>query len=90
MELGKRFFPRCSEVLNKIMDADDLNQLACPGNDTPEERLLKRIRYMELQEVVSKAFNEDKEEFDRSAISSSSSSKSVVRPRGGKRTHCSG
>lgn len=78
VELGKRFFPRCSEVLNKIMDADDLNQLACPGNDTPEERLLKRIRYMELQEVVSKAFNEDKEEFDRSAISSSSSSKSVV------------
>lgn len=44
MELGKRFFPSCSEVLDKIMDADDLNQLACPGNDTPEERLLKRIK----------------------------------------------
>lgn len=77
MELGKRFFPRCSEVLNKIMDADDLSQLAYMGNDTPEERLAKRRRYMELQEVLSKAFNEDKEEIDRSNISSSSSSTSL-------------
>ncbi|KAJ0030137.1 hypothetical protein Pint_13414 [Pistacia integerrima] len=77
VELGKRFFPRCSEVLNKIMDADDLTQLACIGNDTPDERFLKRTRYKELQEVLCQAFNQDKEEFDRSAISSSSSSKSV-------------
>ncbi|XP_031275482.1 BTB/POZ domain and ankyrin repeat-containing protein NPR1-like [Pistacia vera] len=77
VELGKRFFPRCSEVLNKIMDADDLTQLACIGNDTPDERFLKRTRYKELQEVLFQAFNQDKEEFDRSAISSSSSSKSV-------------
>lgn len=84
MELGKRFFPRCSEVLNKIMDADDLSQLAYLGNDTPEERLVKRRRNMELQEVLSKAFSEDKEEFDRSGISSSSSSTSigVVKPNG--------
>lgn len=84
MELGKRFFPRCSEVLNKIMDADDLSQLAYMGNDTPEERLVKRRRYMELQEILSKAFIEDKEEIDRSAISSASSSTSigVVKPNG--------
>ncbi|KAI4335280.1 hypothetical protein L6164_013942 [Bauhinia variegata] len=84
VELGKRFFPRCSEVLNKIMDADDLSQLACMGNDTPEERLVKRRRYTELQEVLSKAFDEDKEEFDRSTMSSSSSSTSigVARPNG--------
>ncbi|KAK6236505.1 hypothetical protein SCA6_011842 [Theobroma cacao] len=84
VELGKRFFPRCSEVLNKIMDADDLSQLACGGNDTPEERLVKKQRYVELQDVLSKAFNEDKVEFDRSTISSSSSSKSigVSRPNG--------
>ncbi|BBH08256.1 regulatory protein NPR1, partial [Prunus dulcis] len=74
VELGKRFFPRCSEVVNKIMDGDDISQLAYTGDDTPELRLLKRRRYMELQEVLSKAFNEDKEEFDRSAVSSSSSS----------------
>lgn len=88
VELGKRFFPRCSEVLNKIMDADDLSQLACGGNDTAEERVVKKQRYMELQDLLSKAFHEDKEEFDRSAISSSSSSKSIVviRPKG--KAHC--
>ncbi|KHN35859.1 Regulatory protein NPR1 [Glycine soja] len=82
VELGKRFFPRCSEVLNKIMDADDLTQLTCMGDDSPEDRLRKRRRYVELQEVLNKVFNEDKEEFDRSAMSSSSSSTSigVVRP----------
>lgn len=82
MELGKRFFPRCSEVLNKIMDADDLTQLTFMGDDSPEDRLRKRRRYVELQEVLNKVFNEDKEEFDRSAMSSSSSSTSigVVRP----------
>lgn len=77
VELGKRFFPRCSEVLNKIMDADDLSQLAYLGHDTPAERLVKKQRYMELQEVLSKAFNEDKEEIGRSALSSSSSSTSI-------------
>ncbi|KAL5770989.1 hypothetical protein ACOSP7_015143 [Xanthoceras sorbifolium] len=86
VELGKWFFPRCSEVLNKIMDAKDLTQLARVGNDSAEERVLKQTRYMELQEVLNKAFSEDKEEFDKSAISSSSSPKSVglVRPYGGK------
>lgn len=77
VELGKRFFPRCSEVLNKIMDADDLSLLARLEHDTPEERRLKKRRYMELQDILSKAFSEDKEEFDKSTFSSSSSSKSV-------------
>ncbi|KAK3014728.1 hypothetical protein RJ639_008398 [Escallonia herrerae] len=66
VELGKRFFPRCSDVLNKIMDADDLSELAYLGNDGPDERQLKKQRYIELQEVLSKAFSEDKEEFHRS------------------------
>lgn len=69
MELGKRFFPRCSEVLNRIMDADDISELASLGNDNFEERSLKRQRFMELQDVVKKAFNEDKEDFDRSVRS---------------------
>ncbi|CAI0387351.1 unnamed protein product [Linum tenue] len=84
VELGKRFFPRCSDVLNKIMDDDDnLTQLACLGNGTPEEKQRKRKRYVELQQLLSKAFSADKEEFDRSAISSSSSSKSVGGGGGG-------
>nr|XP_010915286.1 BTB/POZ domain and ankyrin repeat-containing protein NPR1 isoform X1 [Elaeis guineensis] len=69
VELGKRFFPRCSEVLNKIMD-DDYSEFTSLGQDASEE---KRKRYRELQDVLTKAFSEDKEEFDRSAISSSSS-----------------
>lgn len=75
VELGKRFFPRCSEVLNKIMDTDDLSEIAYMGNETPEERQLKKQRYLELQEVLTKAFSEDKQDFDRNNnISSSSSS----------------
>uniref|UniRef100_A0A7N0TA85 Uncharacterized protein n=2 Tax=Kalanchoe fedtschenkoi TaxID=63787 RepID=A0A7N0TA85_KALFE len=87
VELGKRFFPRCSEVLNKIMDSDDipelayirngsLEELAQIQNCSSEERLLKRRRCLELQEQVIKAFSEDKEEIDKSGISISSSSSS--------------
>ncbi|XP_057500366.1 BTB/POZ domain and ankyrin repeat-containing protein NPR1-like [Actinidia eriantha] len=85
VELGKRFFPRCSEVLNKIMDADDLSELAYLENENDEERQLKKQRYAELQEVLSKAFNEDKEEFNRSknlSYSSSSTSMGLGRPNG--------
>ena len=66
------------------MDADDLSQLAYLGNGTTEERQQKKQRYMELQDLLTKAFDEDKQEFDRSNISSSSSSKSmgVVRSNG--------
>lgn len=73
MELGKRFFPRCSEVINKIMD-DDITEITGFGHNSSEE---KRRRFLELQDVLSKAFSEDKEEFDRSSLSSSSSSTSV-------------
>lgn len=60
------------------MDAEDLSELAYSGKDTPDERQLKKQRYMELQEILSKAFTEDKEEFHRSNnLSSSSSSASV-------------
>ncbi|KAK3025776.1 hypothetical protein RJ639_041932 [Escallonia herrerae] len=74
VEVGKRFFPRCSDVLNKIMDADDLSELAYLGNGSPDERQLKKQRYIELQEVLGRAFSEDKEEFHRSNNLSSSSS----------------
>ncbi|XP_062211560.1 BTB/POZ domain and ankyrin repeat-containing protein NPR1-like [Phragmites australis] len=78
VELGKRFFPRCSKVLDKIMD--DETELASLGRDTSIE---KKRRFHDLQDVLHKAFSEDKEEFDRSAPSCSSSSTSIraVRPR---------
>lgn len=77
MELGKRFFPRCSEVLNKIVDPE-----AHKWKNTPEERELKKQKYLNVQETLNKAFTEDKEEFDKSyTISSSSSSTSgIVNP----------
>ncbi|KAE9444722.1 hypothetical protein C3L33_23380, partial [Rhododendron williamsianum] len=85
-ELGKRFFPRCSEVLNKMMDDDDRSELAYIQNETQEERQLKKRRYMELQDVITKAFHEDKKEFSKCInIQSSSSSTSiggVGRPNG--------
>ncbi|KAF8393609.1 hypothetical protein HHK36_021853 [Tetracentron sinense] len=77
VDLGKRFFPRCSDVLNKIMDADDLSELAYLGKDTPDERMLKKRRYLELQVILNKAFSEDKVEYEKSTISSSSSSTSI-------------
>jgi regulatory protein NPR1 len=69
VELGKRFFPRCSNVLDKIMD--DEIETAAFVRDTSMER---KRRFHDLQDVLQKAFSEDKEEFDRSARSSSSSS----------------
>lgn len=61
------------------MGAEDLSDLAYLDNGTTEERVLKRKRYKELQEQLSKAFSEDKEEQDKdkSMISSSSSSTSL-------------
>lgn len=72
VELGKRFFPRCSNVLDKIMD--DETELASLGRDTSIER---KRRFHDLQDVLQKAFSEDKEEYDRSARSSSSSSTTI-------------
>lgn len=87
VELGKRFFPRCSQVLDKIMDTDDLSQLAYLGKDTQDEREMKRQRYMEIQELLSEAFSEDKEEFRRAnSLSSSSSSTSLGFKRNGRHT----
>jgi regulatory protein NPR1 len=71
-------------VLDKIMD--DEAELASLGRDnTSTER---KRRFQDLQDVLQKAFDEDKEEFDRSALSSSSSSTTsigagrlTVRPR---------
>ncbi|KAI8553462.1 hypothetical protein RHMOL_Rhmol05G0018100 [Rhododendron molle] len=78
VELGKRFFPRCSEVLNKMVDDDDWSELAYIRNETQEERQLKKRRYMEIQDVIIKAFHKDKEEFHKCVnIPSSSSSTSI-------------
>ncbi|NP_001152107.2 BTB/POZ domain and ankyrin repeat-containing protein NPR1 [Zea mays] len=82
VEVGKRFFPRCSKVLDTIMD--DEAEMASLGRDTSAE---KKRRFHDLQDLVQKAFSEDKEENDRSAARSPSSSSTTttsigaVRPR---------
>lgn len=53
---------------------DDVTDLAYFGHNACEDR---RKRYMELQDILTKAFTEDKEEFDKSAGLSSSSSLST-------------
>ncbi|KAL1202930.1 Regulatory protein NPR2 [Cardamine amara subsp. amara] len=69
VQLGKRYFPRCS--LDHFMDTEDLNHLASVEEDTPEKRLQKKRRYMELQETLMKTFSEDKEEPGKSSTSKS-------------------
>ncbi|XP_042065912.1 BTB/POZ domain and ankyrin repeat-containing protein NPR1-like isoform X1 [Salvia splendens] len=78
VELGKRFFPRCSAVLNKIMDRDDYPEIAKLGNGVPDDCPLKKKQRMEIEEVLNKAYSEDKEEFNRTMNLSSSSSPSAV------------
>uniref|UniRef100_A0A5B7AW03 Putative regulatory protein NPR3-like n=1 Tax=Davidia involucrata TaxID=16924 RepID=A0A5B7AW03_DAVIN len=82
VETGRRFFPHCSEVLDKFLE-DDM-----PGmpelfleEGTSEEQRIKKMRYMELKEDVKKAFDKDKAEHNWAGFSSSSSSSSS--PKGG-------
>ncbi|KAK7246099.1 hypothetical protein RIF29_40958 [Crotalaria pallida] len=76
VEMGRRYFPHCSEVLDKFME-DDLPDLFYLEKGTREEQGVKRKRFMELKDDVCKAFTKDKAEFSRTGISSSSSSSSL-------------
>ncbi|XP_061956642.1 BTB/POZ domain and ankyrin repeat-containing protein NPR1-like [Populus nigra] len=76
VEMGRRYFPNCSEVLDKFME-DDLPDLFFLEKGTPDEQRIKRTRFMELKEDVQKAFNKDKAVINRSVLSSSSSSSSL-------------
>ncbi|KAH9298732.1 hypothetical protein KI387_030414 [Taxus chinensis] len=76
VDLGKRFFPRCSEFLNKIMD-DDISDYTGLEKGTSEEQELKKQRFEEIKAAFSEAFSKDKEEHAKSTRSSSSSSSSL-------------
>ncbi|KAB5532307.1 hypothetical protein DKX38_018977 [Salix brachista] len=83
VETGRRYFPNCSEVLDKFME-DDLPDLFFLEKGTSDEQRIKRTRFMELKEDVQKAFNKDKAESNRSVLSSSSSSSSLKDAVGNK------
>lgn len=76
VEMGRRYFPHCSEVLDKFME-DDLPDLSYLETGTPEEQKIERSRFRELKEDVQRAFKKDKAEFNRNGLSSSSSSSSL-------------
>ncbi|XP_052201272.1 BTB/POZ domain and ankyrin repeat-containing protein NPR1 isoform X2 [Diospyros lotus] len=73
VEMGRRYFPRCSKALDKFME-DDLPDLLYLEKGTPEEQRMKKQRFVELKEDVQRAFDKDKAERTRSGLSSSSSS----------------
>ncbi|KAE9594814.1 hypothetical protein Lal_00013294 [Lupinus albus] len=76
VEMGRRYFPHCSEVLDKFME-DDLLDLFYLEKGTREEQGVKRKRFMELKDDVYKAFTKDKAGFSGTGISTSSSSSSL-------------
>ncbi|KAK6916928.1 Ankyrin repeat [Dillenia turbinata] len=76
VETGRRFFPSCSQVLDKFME-DDLPDLFYLEKGSEEEQKIKRTRFVELKEDVQRAFHKDRAEISRSGLSSSSSSSSL-------------
>ncbi|KAK1661975.1 hypothetical protein QYE76_050134 [Lolium multiflorum] len=62
VELGRRYFPRCLSTLDKVIDGE--TEPASLGRDT---RSLKR-KFHDLEDLFLKAFNEDKEENERSSL----------------------
>ncbi|KAG6583810.1 BTB/POZ domain and ankyrin repeat-containing protein NPR1, partial [Cucurbita argyrosperma subsp. sororia] len=77
VETGRRYFPNCSEALDKFM-GDGLPDLFYLENGTAEEQRIKRKRFRELKNDVQKAFDKDKAaKINRSGLSPSSSSTSL-------------
>ncbi|KAL0320024.1 UNVERIFIED_CONTAM: BTB/POZ domain and ankyrin repeat-containing protein NPR1 [Sesamum radiatum] len=78
VETGLRFFPNCSEVLDRLLEYDTSGSLLLEKG-TPEEQRMKRMRYMELKADVMKAFNKDIAENNWVGFSSSSSCSSSAK-----------
>ncbi|KAF3445019.1 hypothetical protein FNV43_RR14712 [Rhamnella rubrinervis] len=76
VEKGRRFFPHCSEVLDKFLEDDDMPDIYILEKGTLEEQRMKKMRYMELKDDVQKAFCKDMAENNWSGLSTSSSSSS--------------
>lgn len=76
VKTGRRYFPHCSEVLDKYLEdeKDMLDLLLEKG--TPEEQRIKKMRYLELKDDVQRAFSKDMAENNHSGLSSSSSTAS--------------
>ncbi|CAM0875527.1 unnamed protein product [Alopecurus aequalis] len=71
VELGRRYFPHCSEVLDKFLNEESAD-LFFLESGTHEDQQTKRMRFSELKEDVRKAFSKDVAAKDSSTSSSSS------------------
>lgn len=78
VELGRRYFPHCSDVLDKFLNEESTDPIFLETG-TPEDQQVKRMRFSELREDVRKAFTKDKAAV--AAIASSASSSSSPRCR---------
>ncbi|CAD6206115.1 unnamed protein product [Miscanthus lutarioriparius] len=84
VELGRRYFPHCSDVLDKFLN-EESTDLFFLETGTPEDQRVKRMRFSELKEDVRKAFTKDKAAV--AAIASSASSSSSPRCEGRGRSN---
>jgi regulatory protein NPR1 len=76
VEMGRRYFPHCSDVLDKFLEDDEMPDTFFLEEGSPEEQTKKRARFVELREDVQKAFYKDIADQSRSGLTSSSSSSS--------------
>ncbi|KAL2316836.1 hypothetical protein Fmac_030712 [Flemingia macrophylla] len=83
VENGRRFFPHCSEVLDKFLEDDDMPDVFFLEKGTEEEQRIKKARFMELKDDVQKAFHKDMAVNNHSGFSSSVSSSSSSTRREG-------
>ncbi|KAK1375701.1 Regulatory protein NPR4 [Heracleum sosnowskyi] len=84
VEIGRRYFPNCSEVLDKFMLDDLHDESLFLGKGSVEEQDIKKQRFVELKEDLQKAFTKDRAELNRSGLSSPTSSSKVKRQRKSK------
>ncbi|KAL6637169.1 hypothetical protein ACP70R_024741 [Stipagrostis hirtigluma subsp. patula] len=73
VELGRRYFPLCSDVLDKFLNEESTDPIFLETG-TPEDQQIKRMRFSELKEDVRKAFTKDKAAVAAMASSASSAS----------------
>ena len=80
VELGRRYFPNCSQVLDKFLEdglPDGLDAFQ-QQSGTPDEQQVKKMRFCEVKEDVRKAYSKDTADNSMfSALSSNSSSSAM-------------
>ncbi|KAI4305964.1 hypothetical protein L6164_029288 [Bauhinia variegata] len=84
VENGRRFFPHCSEVIDKFLE-DDIPDVFFLEKGSSDEQRIKKTRFMELKEDVQKAFRKDMAGNNHQGLASTVCSSSSSSPREGLR-----